>query len=511
MMLAPGRKNIALLGAGLLLLFLGWFDTLKHMSVLVWTVDIFSHGVWVPVVSLWLIWRERDRLERVPLSFYWPGAIGLAVASGLWLLGGAAEVKILQHVAFIGAVQCLVLASLGPAVYRVLLFPLLFLFAFVPFGAGLVGPLQVLTAKSVVWALDLTGVAHQSDGVLIQLSSGLFEVAAACAGVKFLFSSLVTGILLCRLAFRSWQRRVLMLLASIAVPLVANAVRVYGTLLISEATDVSFAKDVDHIVYGWGFLSFVLIILITVAYKFSDLDDAPEDTEEKPDESPVTKPTHPFAPVAVTLGMLAILASAWWLPAAPKGAMSCAAAGLMLPQCADCDVRLLPVSAQAPWFEVPSSDRSTAWMYRLDADTVFGVSALVAPDRVGHRLAAPTALVSAPGWVRLQGQDTRVQTVGRAQFEESVSFHNGHKRLVWRAYYVDGRFYSSALQAKIGLARLRLRGEAAIGQMLVAAAEFPSTVETTRSILTKFFSSLPPAQFLFRQEPAGKETNLCVA
>lgn len=510
-MLAAGRNNAAILVAGFLLLFLAWFDTLKHMSVLVWTVDIFSHGVWVPVVSLWLIWRERDRLGLAPLSFYWPGAAGLVFVACLWLLGGAAEAKILQHIAFIGAIQCLVLASMGPAVYRVLLFPLLFLFAFVPFGDGLVGPLQVLTAKIVVWALDVTGVAHQSDGVLIQLSSGLFEVAAACAGVKFLFSSLVTGILLCRLAFRSWRRRILMLLASVAVPLVANAVRVYGTLLISEATDVSFAKDVDHIVYGWGFLSFVLIILITAAYKFSDLDDGPEDAAEEPDESPALAPTHPVAPAAVTLGLLAVVASALWLPAGPKGAMSCAAASLEPPQCTDCGVRLLSPSVRAPWFEVPSADRSAAWMYRLNADAVFGVIALVAPDRAGHRLAASTALVSAPGWARLQGQDTSVQTIGDAEFEESVRFQNGQKRLVWRAYYVGGRFYSSALKAKIALALLRLKGKEAIGQMLVASAEFPSTAESPRSILFKFFSSLSPEQFLFGHGAEGQGTNLCVA
>ncbi len=511
-MLTGGRRNVAILGAGLLLLFIAWFGTLKHMSVLVWTVDIFSHGIWVPVVSLWLIWRERERLEDVPLSVYWPGAVALVFLAALWLLGGAAEVKVLQHVAFISAIQCIVLASMGPAFYRILLFPMLFLFAFVPFGDGLVAPLQVLTAKAVVWALDLTGVAHQSDGVLIQLSSGLFEVAAACAGVKFLFSSLVTGILLCRLAFRSWRRRILMLLASVAVPLVANAVRVYGTLLISEATDVSFAKDVDHIVYGWGFLSFVLIILISMAYKFSDMDDTLDEAEEEqPDTGPFPGATHPLAPGAVTLGLLAVLASAWWLPAAPQGALSCAAARLAPPECAECGVRLLSPAAQAPWFEVPSADRSTAWMYRLDADTVFGITALIAPDRGGHRLAASTALVSALGWTRLPGQDTSVQTIGSAHFEESVRFNSGQKRLVWRAYYVDGQFYSSALKAKMALALLRLRGQEAVGQMLVASTEFSSTLENPRSILIRFFSSLSPEQFLFSHGPGGQETNLCVA
>ncbi|WP_286828512.1 MULTISPECIES: exosortase A [Kordiimonas] len=510
-MAVSSRLNLSLLGAGLLLLVLAWFDTLRHMATLVWTVDTFSHGIWVPVVSVWLIWRDRVQLANIPIRFWWPGSVGLAFVSCLWLLGGAAEAKIVQHVAFIGAIQFLVVACLGRAIYRALLFPLLFLFAFVPFGGQLVGPLQVFTAKITIWALDVTGVAHQSDGVLIRLSSGLFEVAAACAGVKFLFSSLVTGILLCRLAFRSWRRRVVMLVASVIVPIFANVARVYGTLLISEATDISFAKDVDHIVYGWGFLSFVLIILIAAAYKFSDIDNTQAEEDQGPVYAVGEHSSQRPAFFAVIVSLLLVLFSAWWLPADPEKAFTCNLTRYKIPQCDGCGIRALSPDVQAGWLDAPSADHSRAWMYRLEADTVFGVTALYAPDRVGHRLAASTSMAPAPTWSRLSGQDIEDQSVGAAAFQETVIFSNGRKRLVWQTFYVDGQFFSSPIGAKLALAILRLKGQDAVGQMLVAAAEFPSTGEYPRAILTRFFETFSPSTLVFDLGATGQEKNVCVA
>ncbi|MFC4349716.1 exosortase A [Kordiimonas lipolytica] len=509
-MAAEVRKNLAVLGAGLLLLVVAWFDTLRHLATLVWTVDIFSHGIWVPLVSLWLIWRERSRLDKVPVSFWWPGAVGLMFVASLWLLGGAAEAKIVQHLAFVGAIQFLVLATLGPQLYRGILFPMLFLFAIVPFGSALVAPLQVFTAKIVIWALKLTGIGHQADGVLIQLSSGIFEVAAACAGVKFLFSSLITGILLCRLAFKSWRRRVLMLVASIIVPIIANAVRVYGTLLIAEATDSSFAKDVDHIVYGWGFLSAVLIILIAAAYRFSDLNDEIERADTRIEARGESEQSELFGLIAVVLSLLAVLSSGLWLPAGGQAKLSCLP-DMQVVSCEDCGVRQLAVGHQPNWIDIPKADVSSPWLYRLEADTVFGVSAFFLPDRAGHRLASPVAVTFEKGWSLFYGQGLSSQAIGRAVFEETALYGDGRKRLVWRTYYVGGRFYGSALKAKLALALQRLQGRPVIGQMLVAATEFPSTPEHARAILSKFFSTLTPERFLFSVDPTGREKTLCVA
>ena len=100
----------------------------------------------------------------------------------------------------------------------------------------------------MIWGRKLSEVSFQAEGVLITLSNGLYEIAAACAGLKFLFTSLVTGVLLCHLAFESWWRRILMLVAAVLVPVLANAGRVFTTLLIAEATDQDFAKSIDHIV-----------------------------------------------------------------------------------------------------------------------------------------------------------------------------------------------------------------------------------------------------------------------
>ena len=66
-----------------------------------------------------------------------------------------------------------------------LLFPLAFAVFLVPFGEEIVPPLQMLTAEIVIALTHLSGIEAHIDGVFIDTPAGLFEVAAACAGVQF--------------------------------------------------------------------------------------------------------------------------------------------------------------------------------------------------------------------------------------------------------------------------------------------------------------------------------------
>ncbi|UTW54149.1 exosortase A [Kordiimonas sp. SCSIO 12610] len=261
MMKGP-QKHYLLFMLGVIALCIGWFDSLGHLFHIIWTVDTFSHGLFVPFISAALIWSRRTSLKKIPVGYSLWGCVVLMVATILWLMGTAAEVRLFEHIALVLALQGIIISAFGVRFYKAILFPSLFLFLMIPFGQSIVTPLQLITAEMVIASLNLLGIEYQAEGVLITLSSGLYEVAQACAGVRFFFTSLVTGVLLSHLVFESVWRRIAILIASMIVPVAANIVRVLTILLIAENTDQSFAKDVDHIVYGWGFLSVVLVILI---------------------------------------------------------------------------------------------------------------------------------------------------------------------------------------------------------------------------------------------------------
>lgn len=56
-----------------IVLILGWVaywygDTLEAMGQIWWRSETYAHGLVVPPITLWLIWRERHRLSTLEAS-----------------------------------------------------------------------------------------------------------------------------------------------------------------------------------------------------------------------------------------------------------------------------------------------------------------------------------------------------------------------------------------------------------------------------------------------------------
>src|SRR5690606_3093355 len=117
-----------------------------------------------------------------------------------------ADVDLLSQLAAVAMLQAAALALLGPQVAAALLFPLAYMAFLVPFGDELVPALQMVTAKMAVALTHWSGVPAQIDGVFIDTPAGLFKVAEACSGVKFLIAMVALGMLVANVCFKSWRR-----------------------------------------------------------------------------------------------------------------------------------------------------------------------------------------------------------------------------------------------------------------------------------------------------------------
>jgi EpsI family protein len=108
------------------------------------------------------------------------------------------------------------------------------------------------------------------DGIFISTPTGYFRVAEACSGIKFLIAMLAYGALVSNVCFRSWNRRILFMIASVLVPVLANGIRAFGTIYIAHHTTTDFASGFDHIFYGWFFFALVLILVMAIGWPFFD-------------------------------------------------------------------------------------------------------------------------------------------------------------------------------------------------------------------------------------------------
>ena len=260
-----GRQSVLfaiVVGLGLLAaIFLREIDA----AVEVWNASTaYSHCYLVLPMALYLLWERREILtrstERPELVWAW---LGVPVSMA-WLCAERLGIMEGRQLAVIAGVQVLLLVVLGRRLFWQLSGPLLFLFFLVPFGAFLTPVLQRFTAGFTIIGLDLLSIPNFSDRFLIETQAGMFFVAEACAGLRFLVAAVAFGVFYSLLTYTSLSRRFAFIALSIVVPIVANGFRALGIVVLGQILGSAQAAAADHIVYGWIFFSVVMLMLIGV-------------------------------------------------------------------------------------------------------------------------------------------------------------------------------------------------------------------------------------------------------
>jgi exosortase A len=247
----------ALLLAALLFLFWPTFAD----TAFIWQSDTYMHGLLVPGIVAWLLWRRREELRYfIPQPSMW-GVVGLLLCGGVWLLGMLAHLAVVEQLAVWCAVSCVALTVLGVQVARALVFPLSYIVFAVPMGEELIPWLMDVTAWFTVSAVRITGIPVYQEGHLFQLPSGMFEVAKACSGIRYLIASVALGTLYAYLTYASYWRRAVFIVVSLMLPIVANGLRAYGIVLIAHYSNLKYAVGVDHFIYGWVFFGLVILLM----------------------------------------------------------------------------------------------------------------------------------------------------------------------------------------------------------------------------------------------------------
>ncbi|QZH74594.1 MAG: exosortase A [Erythrobacter sp.] len=241
-----------------------------EMVLLWWDSSTYNHVLLVPFILGWLVWQRAGELAKLTPRAWWPGLVPLAGALFVWLLGDISGLNTATHLGAVAALQAATLTVLGPRVCWALVFPIGYALFLVPIGDELVPALQMITADITIALTIASGIPAHIEGVFIDTPAGLFEVAEACSGVKFLVAMVTLGALISHVCFRSWWRRAGFMALAVAVPILANGVRAWGTIYIAQSQGIEFAAGFDHIFYGWIFFALVMALLLAIGWKFFD-------------------------------------------------------------------------------------------------------------------------------------------------------------------------------------------------------------------------------------------------
>jgi exosortase A len=249
------------------------------------TSSAYNYAVLIAPISVYFIWEDRAALARMAPA---PGVLGLAVTAvfaGGWFLGSVLHINEGQHLGLVGMMEGLFLAVLGWTVSKRLAFPLLYLFLMVPTGDFLLEPLRHLSFAGSVALLEFSGIPVYGENLTIQVPSGSFFVEAGCAGLNFLLTSLALSLVFGKLVYRRISSQILCVATALAIAMIANIVRIYLIIALTEWSHRRIAIADDHLTFGWGFFAVVMMVTMWLGGK----------VKERAPEAPRVEPATAYA------------------------------------------------------------------------------------------------------------------------------------------------------------------------------------------------------------------------
>jgi len=491
LMAAPGWRP-ALVFIGIAALVFGIvFQRDVSGAVQVW-IDSTAYNhcfLIVPLVGF-LLWERRAVIASVsPSPTLWPLAL-MPLLSALWLIAAILDIQEARQLLLVAMFEVVLLVALGPRLVWLLLAPLLFLFFLVPSGAFLVPTLQKITAQISLFGLELLNIPVFSDGFMIETPEGAFEIAEACAGLRFLIASIVFGCFFAVVMYRSVNRRALFIALSVAVPIAANGLRALGIIVLAHLEGSAAAVEADHVLYGWFFFTLVIIILIAIGMTFAQKIDRRIPVHSTGWSKP---PGWRFA-VAIPAAILLAVA----------GPAYAARLNALYPPAPLADAQA-PVVA-TPWQGV--SDPSADWrpaVYGADREFLEGFdeprSGIVIRYVALYRLRAIGNALTSTGNRLVDDRRWHITGYGRAEADvggrpttvESTEIVSGQRRrLVWSFYVVDGKISVGLIETRLLRARAVLLAREPVAAFVAISAGMDDPKDPAERQLNRFLAASQP-------------------
>lgn len=215
----------------------------------------YSHGFIVAPLAIYFAFERRKKLRRTPIDPSWWGLLPLALGALSLTIGRLGVELMSMRAAFVFTIIGLSLLLLGRPMFKVLAFPLLFLFLMVPLPQSLVNviafPLQLFAADMAVQTLQFTGLPVLREGNIIHLPDTQLFVAQACSGLRSLMALGTLGVVFAYFFRKTWTDRAILVASTIPIAVLVNAFRVGLTAFLTIKFGEEMAGGVVHTTEGF--------------------------------------------------------------------------------------------------------------------------------------------------------------------------------------------------------------------------------------------------------------------
>lgn len=255
--------------AALLIAMLPFMNALSQL-VDIWNLKPeYSHGILIPVISMFIIWRQRHELAATEFRGSWSGLFVVATGLFLWLLGELSTIESIVQYSFLLVLYGLVVALVGWPVFRRLWMPFLLLVFMIPlpafFANTLSLKLQLLSSAIGVAMIRMAGISVFLEGNVIDLGSYRLQVAEACNGLRYLFPLMTLALIVAYFFRGALWKRVVLFLSSIPIAILLNSIRIGAIGVTVEYWGSRMAEGFLHDFEGWAVFMVSTVVLLGVA------------------------------------------------------------------------------------------------------------------------------------------------------------------------------------------------------------------------------------------------------
>lgn len=249
----------------------------------IWLNDTsFYHGFLVLPLFITAFILKPAIFDNYPIRFEALTIPFIAITSTLMVITFVGGFNIIAHFLFVLTLVLIAIAALGRYIVKYNFALIFFLFFAVPFGTEFIVPLQNFTAHISVFLLKLSGIDVVYQGIHITTPNAKFYVAQSCAGLRFLIANVFVCYIFAYFYLQTKRSWILFGLSSILIPIIGNCLRAYLIMMIGHHTNGEYAAGVDHLIYGWGFFSFLAFINLLIGDRLSKSEPKFIETESAP-------------------------------------------------------------------------------------------------------------------------------------------------------------------------------------------------------------------------------------
>ncbi len=248
---------------------------MAYVPTIVWMWDrwfardsYYSHGILIPFVTVFLIWQKKDVLSSMEKVRSKWGVALIAIGMLLHIFASLMRVYFISGFSMLIVLIGLILFFYGAAVFKKILFPVLFLVFMIPVPLVIITnvsfQMKIFAAKIAVAILNGAGIPALREGSLIRMQKAHVMVDDVCSGLRSLISLMALGSIFAYWMKSSLLKKYILFLTTIPIAVATNVARIIFLSVIAEVWGPQYADGLVHDISGFLVFALAFVLLYVV-------------------------------------------------------------------------------------------------------------------------------------------------------------------------------------------------------------------------------------------------------